>query len=270
MKNLWIQTEPAFATWIANLDALRNHPSLLLKFAEVVLDSGAKHQVFEVVESPAIEFHSDRGPRLSDKLRDLYREHHVVDLFGFTGAAMAPGAPGSSTARATLAWFNESEEQVEGMVEDLGSLLERLEPVEDSIPQGFMKRFPPVRVTGRRLLYAGQPTEVQNLPAGIPVSVRIAIHSDIWFPWVFGSAHPLCDHKRMFDNRALALRHTPRLNAFLEDVARSVRALGGTWQVDDEETGKAARQWVDEDGIRLDAAPPEALMPPSALDVEWS
>jgi hypothetical protein len=270
MKNLWIQTEHAFATWVANLDTLRADPSGLLQFAEGVLDSGAKHGVFEVVEAAAIAFHIDRSPSLSDRLRALYREHHVVDLFGFTGAAMAPGAPGSSTARATLAWFDENDQQVEGKIEDLGALLERLEPVEDSIPRGFMKHFPPVRITGRRLLYAGDPPKAQNLPSSIPITVRFAIHSDIWFPWVFGSAHPLCDHKRLFDNRTLAMRHTPRLNAFLQDVARSARALGGSWQVDDEETGKAARQWLDEDGIRLDAASPAALMPPSALDVEWS
>lgn len=269
MKNLWIQTESAFATWVANLDVLRDDPDRLLQFMEEVLVSGAKYQVFEVVEAPAIEFHIDRGSSLSNLLADLYRERQTVDLFGFTGAAMAPGAPGSSTARATLAWFDENHHLVEGKVEDLGALLQRLEPAEDSIPRGFMKHFPPVRIMGRTLVYAGEPAELQNLPHDIPVAVRIAIHSDIWFPWVFGSAHPLCDHKRMFDNRGLATRHTPRLNAFLQDVARCTRALGGTWQMDDEETGRAAREWLDEDGIRLDAAPPAAVMPPSVLDVEW-
>jgi hypothetical protein len=73
----------------------------------------------------------------------------------------------------------------------------------------------------------------------------------------------------MFDNRALAMSHTPRLNAFLRDVARCTKALGGTWEVDHEETGKAARQWIDEDGIRLDAPMPAAIMPESALDAEW-
>jgi hypothetical protein len=266
MRNLWIQTEAAFATWIANLDALRDDPDRLLQVVQAVLESGAKHQLFEVVEAPTIGFHIDRGSSLIDALRALYRERHAVDRFGFAGAAMAPGAPGSSRARAVVAWFDENDQQVEGSVEDLGALLERLEPVEDSIPRGFMKRFPPVRVTGRRLLYAG---EGQNLSPGISATVRIAIHSDIWFPWVFGSAHPLCDHTRMFDNRALAMRHTPRLNAFLQDVACSARALGGTWQVGGEDTGIAARQWLDEDGIRLDAPPPAALMPLSALDVEW-
>lgn len=237
MKNLWIQTEHAFAAWVANLDVLRDRPDRLLQFAQEVLDSGAKHQVFEVVEAPAIGFHIDRDPSLSDKLRALYRERQVVDLFGFTEAAMAPRVPGSSTARATLAWFDGDGQQVEGKVDDLGSLLEGLESVEDSIPRGFMKRFPPVRITGRSLRYGGDLPEVQSLPSSIPVTVRVAIHSDIWFPWVFGSAHPLCDHKRLFDNRALAMRHTPRLNAFLQDIARAVRVLGGAWHVDDEETG---------------------------------
>jgi hypothetical protein len=103
-------------TWIANLDALRDDPNRLLQFVQVVLESGAKHQVFEVLEAPAIGFHIDRGPSLIDMLRALYRERHVVDLFGFTGAAMAPGASGSSKARATVAWFEENDQQVEGGV----------------------------------------------------------------------------------------------------------------------------------------------------------
>jgi hypothetical protein len=128
--------------------------------------------------------------------------------------------------------------------------------------------YPPVRITGPRLLFAGDPPKIQNSSPG-PVGVRIVIHSDIWFPWVFGSAHPLCDHQRMFENRALAMRHTLRLNDFLRDVARGTKSLGGTWYVDHEETGNVARQWVHEDGIRLDDAPPAAIMPASALDAEW-
>lgn len=269
MKNLWIQTEHPFATWVANLDALRNEPAKLLQLVDCVLGSGEKHKVFEVVEASTIEFQPAPGQDLSGKLHRLYRDQQIADLFGFTGAAMAPRAPGSSTARATLYWFDENDQQVEGQCEDLGSLLESLEPVEDSIPRGFMKHYPPVRITGPRLLYAGEPPKLQDIPSGIPVTVRIAIHSDIWFPWIFGSAHRLCDHQRMFDNRALAMGHTPRLNAFLRDVARCTKALGGTWQVDHEETGKAARQWIDEDGIRLDGLLPAAIMPASALDAEW-
>lgn len=269
MKNLWIQTEHPFATWVADMDALRDEPAKLLELVKCVLGFGEKHKVFQVVEAPTLQFRLAPGQDLSGKLDALYRDQQLVDLFSFTGAAMAPRAPGSSTARATLSWFDESDQQVEGECEDLGSLLENLEPVEDSIPRGFRKHYPPVRITGPKLVCAGDPPKIQNLPSGRPVAVRVAIHSDIWFPWVFGSAHPLCDHQRMFDNRALALQHTPRLNAFLQDVARCTKALGGSWQVDVEETGNAARQWVDEDGIRLDAAPPAAVMPTSALDAEW-
>jgi hypothetical protein len=101
MKNLWIQTEHPFATWVANLDALRDEPTKLLQLVDYVLGSGEKHKVFEVVEAPAIAFRAAPGQDLSGRLHGLYRDQQIADLFGFTGAAMAPRAPGSSTARAT-------------------------------------------------------------------------------------------------------------------------------------------------------------------------
>jgi hypothetical protein len=271
MRNLWIQTEAPFATWMADLSALRSRPGDLLEFVRTVLDAGAEQQVFVVLEAPLIGYLRERdGAELIQRLSRLHREHGIVDAFAFTGAAMAPGHPQSSTACATMAWHDASDRLVQGPCTDLGSLLETLEPEPGSIPRGFMKHYPPLRITGPRLEeYGKASSEPMRYPENRPVTVRFAIQSDIWFPWIFGSAHPECDHKRMFDNRELASRHTPRLNAFLRTVGATASALGGSWSVDLEETGENALLWLDEQGIHLDAEPPTELMPPEALDAEW-
>src|SRR5690606_4318710 len=129
--------------------------------------------------------------------------------------------------------------------------------------EGFTTPLPPVRITGRRLAYEGAPPAPAAADAGRPIEIRIAVHSDLWLPYVFGSAHPLADHRRYFDNRALASIHTPRLNGFLRDVAGIAERAGGSWQVDLDETGTDARRWLDARGIHLDAEPP-ALFPPEA------
>ena len=263
MRNLWIQREAPFATWVADLESRRRDPAALVRFAAAVVRAGVEQQVFDVVSAPLIDH--ERGDLVA-RLEAIHRDQGVVDLFGFTGAAMAPGAPRSSTAEARLAWYDANDELIEGRCADLGDLLAGLEPVPESIPPGFMAHYPPVRVTGHRLEYAGGAPA--NLREDRPLQIRIAIHSDIWFPWVFGAAHPQADYERMFDNRELACRHTPRLDAFLGAVAAEIASLGGRWTVDDDETAKNVRAWVDQDGVKLDPAP-SAIFPPEALDAEW-
>jgi len=268
-KNLWIQPEYPMVTWVAELGAARTRPADLLEFIDAVLAAGLRHRVFELTRAPAIDHHAD-GAAVSARVQAIYRERSILALFSFTGAAMAPGAPGSSTAGAVLAWFERDDRLVEGWCEDPGALLRALEPVPDSIPGGFTRSFPPLRITGPRLDYTGPSTEPARFGQGRPLEVRFAVHSDIWLPWVLGSAHPECDHRRWFDNRELATRHTPRLNAFLGAVSAAAGAIGGSWSVDHEETARFAIPWVGATGIDLDKSPdPSERMPPGMLDVEW-
>jgi hypothetical protein len=155
------------------------------------------------------------------------------------------------------------------VVTDLGAVLASLEPVPDSIPNGFMTHYPAVRITGRRYSDVCEGVPVDNRANRLPVAVYLGIHSDIWFPWVYGSAHPECDHRRMFDNHELSSRHTPRLNAFLGEVAAAARRAGGSFGIRPDETGAQAINWVDDDGVLFDWEPPAGVMPPEALAAEW-
>jgi hypothetical protein len=269
MKNLWIQTEHAFVTWIADFTAVATQPAAILEFAQAVLASGAEHRVFDVVEAPLIGYRRDRAGALGDVLGRLLEHDRVLDLFGFTGAAMLPGHPRSSMVETTLFHYDREDRLVERVVTDLGAVLASLEPVPGSIPNGCMNHYPAVRITGRRYTGVREGVPVDNSAHPYPVAVLLGIHSDIWFPWVFGSAHPDCDHRRMFDNRELASRHTPRLNAFLGEVAAAARRAGGSFGVWPDETGTQAITCVDDNGVLLDWLPPAGVMPPEALNAEW-
>jgi len=269
MKNLWIQTENAFVTWVADFTATSTHPAAILEFVRSLLASGTKHRILEVVEAPVIGYRRDRDGELGDVLDRLLEHDKVLDLFGFTGSAMMPGTPTSSIVETTLCYYDHDDQLVERVVTDLGALLASLEPVPDSIPNGFMTRYPAIRIIGDRYVGVREGIPADNSTHPYPVAVYLGIHSDIWFPWVYGSAHPEADHVRMFDNRELASRHTPRLNAFLGEVALAARGVGGSFGVWPDETGTRAADWVDDSSVRLDWQPTAGIMPPEMLDVEW-
>jgi hypothetical protein len=72
----------------------------------------------------------------------------------------------------------------------------------------------------------------------------------------------------MFDNRELASCHTPRLNAFLGEVAQATRGIGGSFGIWPDGAGKRAADWVDDSSVLLDWHPPAGVMPPEMLNVE--
>ncbi len=115
-----------------------------------MLFSGATHRVFNVADAPLIGYSRDQGGALGDVLQRLLERNQVLDLFGFTGAAMLPGLPRSSTVEATVCHYDREDQLVERVVTDLGALLASLEPVPDSIPNGCMKHYPPIRIIGDR------------------------------------------------------------------------------------------------------------------------
>ena len=253
MRNVWIQTEPAFATWVADLSALRTEPRALLDVVAAILDAGARHRVFVPVELPELGYQRGAAGALAERLEAQWRDDRVVDLFGFTGAAMAPGA-GSSTVEAEVAWFDRDGAIAVGPTTDLGAVLRAHEP---GVARCFAESYPPVRIVGPSLAF-GDDGPLDDVE---PPMIAIALHSDLWQPYVFGSGHPAADHVRHFDNRALAERHTPRLNAFLREVAAAVVTAGGTFAIDPGESSTDTARWLDARGIDLDAPPP-ALFPP--------
>jgi hypothetical protein len=270
MKNLWIHTDDPFVTWRADLTEAAARPGEILAFVRAALLAGARHQMFDVAEAPVIGYNRERDGQLGDVLARTLERDRVLDLFGFTGAAMLPGHPKSSIVETRLCYYDRDNQLVEEQVTDQGALLAALEPAPGSIPKSFMMHYPPIRVTGRRYTDVRDGVSVERGAYQYAVDVRFCIHSDIWFPWIYGSAHPDCDHRRMFDNRALALCHTPRLNAFLADVADAARKAGGYFEFRPDESVRAAVNWVDGPRVLLDWMPSDGIMPPELLDAAWT
>jgi hypothetical protein len=271
MRNLWIQIDDPFVTWIADFTAIARKPTQILRFVQAAMTSGVRHRVFDVAEAPLIGYVRDRDGALDDVIGRLFTQDQVLDLFGFTGAAMLPGLPRSSTVETTLCHYDRNDQLVERIVTDLGAVLSHLEPVPDCIYHKYMAHYPAVRITGRQYRDIREGKRVDRSAHPLPIEVRICIHSDIWFPWVDGTAHPawVWHDQRMFDNRELANRHTPRLNAFLREVAEAARQIGGQFSIRADETRGQAINWADDEGVLLDWMPPGGIMPPEALEVEW-
>ena len=104
-----------------------------------------------------------------------------------------------------MSYYNRDDRLVESPVTDLGALLESLQPVPGSISRGLMRHYPALRITGRRYRDAREGMRVNKGGHRMQVVAYFSIHSDIWFPWVFGSAHPLRDYIRIRHNASVRL-----------------------------------------------------------------
>lgn len=246
MKNYWVQLEAVVATWYADVTPLLDAPERLLALVRSVYEAAARTRMvrpigFDPVADLALKWEREQTIEVFWRMKNLPVE-------------------------TDLAWFDASDSLVEGGVKDLGALLASLEPRPNSITDSA--RYlgePPVALMGGYVRY------LENSPSPRPKhgeTFNIALHSDIWLPFVSGFAHPSWDGERWFDNRALAERHTPRLNELLTTVGRIVAEAGCRWYLDKDAVAKNYLPWLSNEGIRLDGpAPP--LMPHELVDVDW-
>jgi hypothetical protein len=81
----------------------------------------------------------------------------------------------------------------------------------------------------------------------------VSSFSSIWLPWQpnNGIDGDLPDDA-LLDNRALAARHSPRLNAFLADIAAAARDAGGWLRLDRTATYPEYLSFLHDQGVRLD------------------
>jgi hypothetical protein len=161
------------------------------------------------------------------------------DVFGWLAAtpwqAATTEEPGFLRVSGRVAWFEDGPEPVEGVVDDLGALLERLRPEDvEAAAGGFMIHTPPLTVFegGGRL--------------------HLQVHSDIWLPWVPGFLSEDFTTGSWFDNRPLARRHTPDLNALLARLAEG----GATVALEEDLTYGVLRDQVGDRGVLLDVPAP--------------
>lgn len=258
MRNLWVQTEAPFVTWHADVTALLDKPDVLVDLTCSILEAGAEHDLVIPVEVPDVGFVQDDARPLPDVIRECWNDRGIVELFRPLRSARV---------QARLSWFDRHDKIVEQSTEDLAAVLTDLQPVPGAIRRTLLDGgYSPVAFDGWRLSYPDHRTLATK-----PIeraTFGCALHSDIWFPYVRGLAHPKCDLDRWFDNRDLALRHTPRLNSFVERCAALVVGAGGRWYVEASESKRTVAPFVHDRGIHLDPPTP-ALASKEALDVVW-
>jgi hypothetical protein len=230
MENLWITNGDELVEWVADLSVAAADPHRLLAWLRRVLTAGERYEVYSVREAPLAGFHSGS---LFALLEQRFEHEGVVDVghFASSGTRRIDGRTLRSAAR--MAYVDQHGDVVEDGVENLGALLRSLRPDDVPVSAGLMVDCPPLDVAGSLIDFAHPERSFWRGPAG-RVRVRFSLRTDIWFPMVIGFLADTTDVTPTHDNRPLAERHTPRLNAFLTEVRAATLDLGGRWDLDEE------------------------------------
>jgi hypothetical protein len=213
--------------------------------------------VMRVIESPSPWlFKPEAGRTWLDAMKEKFEQSGVVNLFPGGGPTLQIG--GRLRMPARLAYYR-GDRIVEEDVEDLGRLLEAIlppEPVTERIEWQYSTPAIDLDCSCRQ-------QRGPAVPPRDPLTGSLGFHTDIWLPRVLGlelgdaggrldPVHPARGRDRMMDNSALAARHTPRLNRFIQTLREAVQDLGGTWEFG---RGDGVPQYLPmlyEGGINLD------------------
>ncbi len=255
--NLWIQKALPVATWVADLTHVaRTDVAGLGGFVDAVLEAGVRSQVMRIHQVGELDFDEELHGPFAPWLARRRAEGAPADLLS---------ALGHMRQSAVLSYFDAHGRLIESPVQDLGGVLRREEPYEGAF-DGFAEPCFPITLTGATVQRVGA---VMAGDWDLPVQLRISVHSDIWFPWINGVNHPLCDYKRKFDNRLLAERNAPKLNAFLEAVAQAAESAGGTLVLDPDETN-VRPEFVTDRGVVIDVAQPADVFTEEDRNIDWA
>ena len=185
-------------------------------------------------------------------------------------------------AATLLSYYDRNGQLVEREVDNLGALLRQLRPAEELINPELPEKN---KLSEKKLIESYQahgsaiffrsskgsdlvrweeletwnnlPEEVRkdkDEPSVSKAYLVIEIYSDIWLPKVLGVLDDvLPNDPPLHDNRELALRHTPRLNRFLQGVKKLIEQRGGTWEADECDTSRYYTEMIGDEGIILDA-----------------
>jgi hypothetical protein len=239
-RNQWITfVKDTVIRWGAFLPAPRGDAEALIRFGTGVVDSGNRNSVYRVVRAPAARPYESALQSFETYLRSQVLERGRIPIFPEDAS---PGAELWTPARIA---FYRGDAVVEEEIGDVGALLRELRPDKIETCGMFMRGASPVTVLGGSV-----PVDWAQ-----EVRVQIRLDTDIWFPYVTGMCEEIPEEGNkpdLYDNRELAARHTPRLNAFLGEIRRLSIELGGRWEVLDLDgfAVNYAQMW-DEAGIRF-------------------
>lgn len=257
MVNRWVtRMSPPFAEWEMRLPAISDEAGVgtLLKFVTSFLEIGHREDVYRIMETRGPDaFRLDSGQTYTDYLRQATGRLGFIPLFTL-GFGVAPTDAGLVRTPGRVCFYDSRGEMVEEEVENSGRLLASLRP-QDVAEAGSrcMASMAPLTVMGEKV-YTGN-GHGPNDAAQRPIRVKVSLQTDIWFPRVLGileDVFPAPNEEGMYDNRELALCHTPRLNRFLAGVQELVTEAGGEWELlAPEGSAEHYAGMVSENGISL-------------------
>lgn len=257
MANLWVQWDHPFATWRVDLgNAARKNPNQIADFLTAVIQAGEQSGAMRILQIPSIQYRREDDGPLLPHLHQVWNAQGGPDIFSDMGGAVL---------ESQVAWFDGTGRLFDSPVRHLELILEMDEPYENAL-DGFREPWPPIRIHGTpwstiQQAFHGQATG--------PIELEITLHSDIWFPWINGMGHPLADHRRKFDNRVLAERHTPRLNQFLAEVDQAALKIGARLRLDPDEC-RVRPEYVTDQGIVLNGPEPAEQMTEEDRNASWA
>ncbi len=233
MRNNWRIYREEIVLW--ELEILgQPGDAAIRRWERAVLDAAEEHAVFRVEIATglgsATDYRRDRDGYLGDVL-DSHPEY------------LAP--PGQPEELIFSAWMS-------------GASRLAYVDVHDQIREAevtYLRSLPQLKAHfGHR--EAKPPLEFMCNAEPDYVWLTLASFSSIWLPWVFNDLLDLPEGV-VLDNRPLAERHTPRLNAFLADLNKATRKAGGKLQLNRRETHPDYLPFVDDHSVRLDTPRPQ-------------
>jgi hypothetical protein len=253
--NRWISNTAPLLEWDAVFPPPKSLADVerLLHLTMAVLEVGEREAVYRVSQtegySPLQAFDSST--------RCTYAQH-VEKIFFETGDLLPMSSMSSdykiSGEFSKICYYDQAGEIVEEEVDSLGEILKRTRQDVESMPHRMAVGIAPVKIYGNELGgKAGFWTPERYHPF-FETTFTVQLFTDIWFPQVIGFAESDYGKEREeegYDNRELALCHTPRFNRFLLSVRQLVLDYGGTWSIGDD-VGVGYGHAITENGIILE------------------
>jgi hypothetical protein len=227
----------------------------VFELARHILDTAEREQVMRVVLLPTRSAtRKEHVPTWFEHIRTRFEQEGSLTIFPHGADAWL----GDSLQQPARLAYYKGDRIIEEDIEDVGTLEKAVVMARGGDPHGI-RSTPPIVLGG------GAPDEEGEAPGRPPtreLPIYLGLQTDIWFPRVIGldvgdhagrardRRHPARGRDHLMDNSALAARHTPRLNRFIETLRNAILELGGTW--DKPDVDPSYEPMVHSGGILLD------------------
>jgi hypothetical protein len=239
-RNYWATYRDSIVDWYGRLPPpAQLGMERVYEFTRYIQEAAEREQVMRIVEVPyPTSYRSEDGGTWLDSVRARFEQEGFLAIF--------PGGGGTRPVRgertrlpARLAYY-EGDCITEAEVEDVADLEKSLTFGKGGEEDGYVSNTP-MKLRGST---GDEKDQAPGRPPTREISISLSLDTDIWFPRVIGldvgdhggrsrdRRHPARGRDGLMDNSALAARHTPRLNRFIETLRSAILELGGKWKLD--------------------------------------